>query len=134
MSQGVIGLCMAGAAFTGLLATFAFPPMRKKFGLRWTGISSFTFQNTCLLCSILSIFAPGSPFQPDFIINIWTFDDKCRNNLLINRTANCSEQSPGTTMPWNTSSMTSLWLLMAAIIASRIGDKLMNNNNNLLYE
>jgi len=61
-SELMVGVLLAGAAVTGIIATCVFPVMREKIGLIRTGLLNAFFQISTLGLCIPSVFVPGSPF------------------------------------------------------------------------
>ena len=61
-SELMVGILLAGAAVTGIVATFMFPVMRERIGLIRTGLFNAFFQISTLVLCIASVFVPGSPF------------------------------------------------------------------------
>lgn len=66
LAEYVIGLLMAAGAITGVAGTFVFPVLRRRIGLERTGLVAFVVFISCLTLCIVSIWAPGSPFDPTF--------------------------------------------------------------------
>ena len=62
LSELSISLMLAGAAITGIIATFIYPPMRRKYGIVNAGLFSAIFQLLNLIPCLVSIFVAGSPF------------------------------------------------------------------------
>nr|CAB3266280.1 solute carrier family 40 member 1-like [Phallusia mammillata] len=61
-SEFMVGILLAAAAVTGIIATFIFPIMRQKLGLVRTGLFNAVFQTLTLGMCIASVFVAGSPF------------------------------------------------------------------------
>ena len=57
---------MGAAGVTGIVGTFFFPVLREKVGLVRTGLFAFTLDVCTLVPCVVSVFTPGSPFDPTF--------------------------------------------------------------------
>ena len=55
---------MAASAVVGIVGTFVYPLLRRKVGLERTGLFALSTQTACLSLCVLSIWMPGSPFDP----------------------------------------------------------------------
>ena len=64
LSEDVIGGLRGAAAFVGIIGTFLYPIIRRKVGLQRTGLYALAAQITSLTLCVISVFAPGSPFDP----------------------------------------------------------------------
>ena len=60
----MIGGLRGAAAGVGIIGTILYPIMRRKFGLQRTGLYALTAQICSLILCVISVFAPGSPFDP----------------------------------------------------------------------
>lgn len=63
LNGSVLSLLMGASAVSGICGTVAFTWIRKKCGLIRTGFISGIAQLTCLIMCVVSVFAPGSPFD-----------------------------------------------------------------------
>ncbi|XP_037343536.1 solute carrier family 40 member 1 [Pungitius pungitius] len=63
LNGSVLSLLMGASAVAGICGTVAFTWVRKKCGLIRTGFISGTAQLACLVLCVVSVFAPGSPFD-----------------------------------------------------------------------
>lgn len=63
LNGSVLSLLMGASAVAGICGTVAFTWIRKKCGLIRTGFISGVAQLSCLLLCVVSVFAPGSPFD-----------------------------------------------------------------------
>lgn len=63
LNGSVLSLLMGASAISGICGTVAFTWIRKKCGLIRTGFISGVAQLSCLMLCIVSVFAPGSPFD-----------------------------------------------------------------------
>ena len=63
MSESVLGGLTALAAVVGAVSTLLYPLLLARLGLNKTGLLGFTLQASCLLLSVASVWAPGSPFS-----------------------------------------------------------------------
>lgn len=69
LSEVMVGLSMSLAGATGILGTVAFTWFRRRVGLERTGLFAFNFELLCLTLSVVSVWAPGSLFQPESLFN-----------------------------------------------------------------
>ncbi|OQV16413.1 putative Solute carrier family 40 member 1 [Hypsibius exemplaris] len=67
LSESVISIMMAVGAVTGIAGTFVFPILRQKVGLERTGLFALAFQLAFLCLCVISVWLPGTPFDPDFV-------------------------------------------------------------------
>ncbi|KAL6101323.1 slc40a1 [Pungitius sinensis] len=63
LNGSVLSLLMGASAVAGICGTVAFTWVRKKCGLIRTGFISGAAQLACLVLCVVSVFAPGSPFD-----------------------------------------------------------------------
>ncbi|XP_078518942.1 ferroportin-like [Lissotriton helveticus] len=63
ISGSLLSILMAISAISGLVGTFLFTKLRRRYGLAVTGIISSCLHVSCLMLCVLSVFAPGSPFD-----------------------------------------------------------------------
>lgn len=59
----MIGVMRAMGSIAGIIGTLVYPYMHRKVGLERTGLYAVSFDITCLMLCIASIWAPGSPFD-----------------------------------------------------------------------
>ncbi|XP_046573527.1 solute carrier family 40 member 1-like [Haliotis rubra] len=64
ISESVLGGFMGGAAVIGIIGTLAYPALRRCVGLERTGLFALSAQITCLTLCVMSVWMPGSPFNP----------------------------------------------------------------------
>ncbi|XP_076461583.1 ferroportin-like isoform X2 [Babylonia areolata] len=69
VSESILGVLMGASAVFGILGTFAYPIMRRRLGLVRTGIFALSCEVTCLILCVVSVWMPGSPFDPLYYIN-----------------------------------------------------------------
>ncbi|ELT96968.1 hypothetical protein CAPTEDRAFT_165404 [Capitella teleta] len=67
LSEWAVGVSMALAGVTGIISTYIFTRLRAKVGLERTGLIAFNLEIICLTLAVASVWAPGSPFDPDFL-------------------------------------------------------------------
>jgi solute carrier family 40 (iron-regulated transporter), member 1 len=67
LSESVISIMMAVGAVTGIAGTFVFPRARGKIGLERTGLFALSAQLFFLVFCVMSVWLPGSPFDPTFV-------------------------------------------------------------------
>ena len=60
----MIGGLRGAAAGMGIVGTILYPILRRNIGLQRTGLYALTAQISCLILCVISVFAPGSPFDP----------------------------------------------------------------------
>uniref|UniRef100_A0A0N5BXY5 Solute carrier family 40 member n=1 Tax=Strongyloides papillosus TaxID=174720 RepID=A0A0N5BXY5_STREA len=63
----------------GVLSAFSYPFIQKRIGTEKTSFLGFVFQISCLLLTIVSIFLPGSPFNPKEFYETFNFSTWLRN-------------------------------------------------------
>ncbi|CEF62548.1 Solute carrier family 40 member 1 [Strongyloides ratti] len=63
----------------GVLSAFVYPFIQKCIGTEKTSLLGFILQITCLLFSIISIFLPGSPFDPKEFYETFEFSTWFKN-------------------------------------------------------
>ena len=64
ISELVVGVCSAVGGLAGILGTVIFTRSRKRIGLERTGLFAFQLEVSCLVLAVISVWAPGSPFDP----------------------------------------------------------------------
>lgn len=130
LSEDLIGILLAIAALSGIIGTFLYPWVRKRIGLQRTGLYALAAELSSLSLCVVSIFCPGSPFDPlyfstDRNVEIMTFNVTESPTSMLNSTTSTSFQnsssiSPVTSDPY-VSSYVSISLLFTGIIGARIG-------------
>ena len=65
----MIGILQGVGAVVGISGTLMFPLLRKKIGLEHTGTIGGVLQLCALSLCVVSVFAPGSPFDAAFLKN-----------------------------------------------------------------
>jgi iron-regulated transporter 1 len=68
VSEAVLGILMGASAVFGILGTFGYPALRRRVGLVRTGIMALSCQVSCLVLCVVSVWMPGSPFDPLYYI------------------------------------------------------------------
>jgi len=152
LSEDLIGGLLAAAASSGIVGTLIYPRARKRLGLRRTGLVALGAELSSLTLCVISVFMPGSPFDPLYFTRETAEDTATaltgnnayipsipsfKNNTLPVYTENVMDDVTST-VTWNqtslhvfedtkTHSQVSIALLMAGIIGARIG------NVNLLF-
>lgn len=82
MSASQSGNITAVAAFVGIMGSLSFPFWRRTLGKNNAGILGFGMETVCLLLCLCSVIAPGSPFVPSAIANMFAYSgtsSKCDN-------------------------------------------------------
>ncbi|XP_008293299.1 solute carrier family 40 member 1 [Stegastes partitus] len=128
LNGSVLSLLMGASAVSGICGTVAFTWVRKKCGLIRTGFISGVAQLSCLMLCVVSVFAPGSPFN----LRVSPFQD-IYSHLIGEKTlpeAEHSITSAFTSLNITTAapaeehpppSYMSVSLLFAGVIAARVG-------------
>ncbi|XP_059199431.1 solute carrier family 40 member 1 [Centropristis striata] len=122
LNGSVLSLLMGASAVSGICGTVAFTWVRKKCGLIRTGFISGVAQLSCLLLCVISVFAPGSPFD----LSVSPFQDLYTH--LVGETplthvvtgGNTTTAAPAEELSPLQSYM-SVSLLFAGVIAARVG-------------
>ncbi|XP_040057823.2 solute carrier family 40 member 1 [Gasterosteus aculeatus] len=125
LNGSVLSLLMGASAVAGICGTVAFTWVRKKCGLIRTGFISGTAQLCCLVLCVVSVFAPGSPFD----LSVSPFQD-IYTHLIGEKMLpeaehvlaglNATTAAPADEVPPLQSYM-SVSLLFAGVIAARVG-------------
>ncbi|XP_046326044.2 solute carrier family 40 member 1-like [Haliotis rufescens] len=145
ISEGLLGLAMGSGAAIGIVGTLVYPVLRHRIGLERTGLVAMTVQIACLFLCVVSVWLPGSPFDPIFFLHHDSpsnvTDDNCtspthltsRNvsgfsyetgdncTSLTNMTVSGSSGAMTTTTPLVLKSYVSITLLITGIITARFG-------------
>ncbi|CAJ1078695.1 solute carrier family 40 member 1 [Xyrichtys novacula] len=129
LNGSVLSLLMGASAISGICGTVAFTWIRKKCGLIRTGFISGVAQLSCLMLCVVSVFAPGSPFD----LSVSPFKDLYTHlmgekelpeadHILtgILTAGNTTTAAPTEVMP-QLQSYLSVSLLFAGVIAARVG-------------
>lgn len=126
LNGSVLSLLMGASAVAGICGTVAFTWVRKKCGLIRTGFISGTAQLCCLVLCVVSVFAPGSPFD----LSVSPFQD-IYTHLIGEKMLpeaehvlaglNATTAAPAEEVPPLQSYM-SVSLLFAGVIAARVGE------------
>uniref|UniRef100_A0AAQ6AAJ5 Solute carrier family 40 member n=1 Tax=Amphiprion ocellaris TaxID=80972 RepID=A0AAQ6AAJ5_AMPOC len=126
LNGSVLSLLMGASAVSGICGTVAFTWVRKKCGLIRTGFISGVAQLSCLMLCVVSVFAPGSPFD----LSVSPFQD-IYAHLIGEKTLPEAEHSAFTIFNTTTAapaeelpplqSYMSVSLLFAGVIAARVG-------------
>ncbi|XP_076460392.1 ferroportin-like [Babylonia areolata] len=66
VSESILGIMMAVSAIFGMIGTFIYPIWRRRVGLIRTGMLALSCQVCCLSLCVVSIWMPGSPFDPTY--------------------------------------------------------------------
>jgi len=138
ISGAILSICYGLGSLFGVIGTFLFPRVRKRFGLARTGLISFFMQWSMLALCAISIWTPGSPSDlypkhihswqrssstPSTISAINTssnpHDASIVNHFLPIMTANFTTPLPK--RPVEKFSYISISLLLSGLILSRAG-------------
>uniref|UniRef100_A0A3Q3XMG9 Solute carrier family 40 member n=1 Tax=Mola mola TaxID=94237 RepID=A0A3Q3XMG9_MOLML len=129
LNGSMLSLLMGASAVTGICGTVAFTWIRKKCGLIRTGFISGVAQLSCLMLCIISVFAPGSPFDLSVspfrdlythLMGETTLPEADHSLTSILTGGNTTTAAPPEELPPLTSYM-SVSLLFAGVIAARVG-------------
>lgn len=137
LSSSILSLLMGASAVMGICGTVAFTWIRKKCGLIRTGFISGVAQLSCLTLCVVSVFAPGSPFD----LSVMPFQDlythlmgepmlpEADHTLTgFPRGGNITTAAPSQE-PSLLPSQLSVSLLFAGVIAARVGKKCCSAEN-----
>lgn len=129
LNGSVLSLLMGASAVSGICGTVAFTWVRKKCGLIRTGFISGMVQLSCLMLCVVSVFAPGSPFD----LSVSPFQDlythlvgekqlpEAKHTISsVLTSGNTTTAAPTEELPYPASSL-SVSLLFAGVIAARVG-------------
>ncbi|XP_069554873.1 solute carrier family 40 member 1 [Brachyistius frenatus] len=129
LNGSVLSLLMGASAISGICGTVAFTWVRRKCGLIRTGFISGVAQLSCLVLCVVSVFAPGSPFD----LSVSPFQDLYSHLMgekilpevdhsltSILASGNATMTPPAEELPPLQSYM-SVSLLFAGVIAARVG-------------
>ena len=122
VSELLVGVCMGLGGATGILGTFLFTRLRRRLGLEQTGVIAFSAEVTCLSLAVVSVWAPGSPFDPHFTARSQPV--MCNGSSVLNYTVTAVSTANETlcdSPPRVDGVNVSVVLLLTGIIASRIG-------------
>lgn len=64
LRENAVALSRGAGAIIGIAGSFAFPKLRRRFGVEKTGVWALFLQILCNLFAVVSVFLPGSPFDP----------------------------------------------------------------------
>ena len=118
------------SSVAGIIGAVLYTQLHRCLGLERTGLISFTFQLSCLSMCLLSIWLPGSPFQPHAIaeqfsrepqLSVETADSTTETMVLYDVSVNAtteayeSEERPSAVTP-------SIIVFVCGIVVSRIGE------------
>lgn len=129
LNGSVLSLLMGASAVSGICGTVAFTWVRKKCGLIRTGFMSGVAQLSCLMLCVVSVFAPGSPFDLSVspfqdlythLIGETTLPEADHSLTGVLTGGNVTTPAPAEEQPPLQSYM-SVSLLFAGVIAARVG-------------
>ena len=150
----MIGILQGVGAILGISGTLAFPRLRQRIGLEYTGTVGGVLQISALSLCLMSIFAPGSPFDPKFFSHslppcpedtlgetsvVPLYAQSVRSLALASKYEAYDEvvfslaDSNSTDIPdcipvEKSSSYLSISLLMAGVVGARFGKSISNDN------
>lgn len=130
LNGSVLSLLMGASAISGICGTVAFTWIRKKCGLIRTGFVSGVAQLSCLTLCVVSVFAPGSPFD----LSVSPFEDLYTHLIGEKALPEATHALTGGNVSTTAASVTtaaqevpplqsylSVSLLFAGVIAARMG-------------
>ncbi|KAM9850460.1 solute carrier family 40 member 1 [Aulostomus maculatus] len=134
LNGSVLSLLMGSSAVSGIGGTVAFTWIRKKCGLIRTGFISGIAQLSCLMLCVISVFAPGSPFN----LSVSPFQDLYSHLIGEKILPEADHSLTSALNGWNTTTLPtmtpapaedlphlksymSVCLLFAGVIAARVG-------------
>lgn len=129
LNGSVLSLLMGASAVAGICGTVAFTWVRKKCGLIRTGFISGIAQLSCLVLCVVSVFAPGSPFDLSVspfqdlythLVGEKTLPEVDQSLTSILSGLNATTPSPAEDLP--VQSYMSVSLLFSGVIAARVGE------------
>ena len=130
LSETYVGVATAMSSVAGIIGAVLYTQLHRCLGLERTGLISFTFQLSCLSMCLLSIWLPGSPFQPHAIaeqfsrepqLSVETADSTTETMVLYDVSVNAtteayeSEERHSAVTP-------SIIVFVCGIVVSRIGE------------
>ena len=133
LSEDLIGGLRGAAAGMGIVGTIIYPILRRNVGLQRTGLYALTAQIFCLVLCVISVFAPGSPFDPLYftqessttsisMASTAAYNDSF-GGITTTSFANSTEAiSRATEVKDGPTSYAAVGLLLAGIIGSRAGE------------
>lgn len=125
MTESILSIIVGLAACFGILASIAYPFLRKRFGLANTGLIALTCQISCLTISVISLWLPGGTFGPPSDVHQSSANVTCvtnsttfSNTTTSNNGTSCVEiiENEGIS-----SMSTSLVVLFIGILGARFG-------------
>ncbi|CAL8113441.1 unnamed protein product [Orchesella dallaii] len=69
VSESFIGITTSLGAITGIIGSVSYPFLRRCFGKKSTTLIGYLSNSACFCICVVSIFMPGSPFEPTAIVN-----------------------------------------------------------------
>ncbi|XP_046573526.1 solute carrier family 40 member 1-like [Haliotis rubra] len=137
ISESVLGGFQGGAAVIGIIGTLAYPALRRCIGLERTGLFALSAQITCLTMCVMSVWMPGSVFNPYYFFDDQSNQTTCSTRAMsVNNSLATASPIPAMSVsPGNSTtpgvpgcvedtgpeSYLSIGLLMAGIITARFG-------------
>ncbi|KAJ8313529.1 hypothetical protein KUTeg_008090 [Tegillarca granosa] len=131
INESLIGILMAVGAVTGLLGTIVYPIIRKRLGLERSGFVGLFAEIFTLCACVVSVWAPGSPFDPFYLSrsrdgNItMTTDHLNHSDIGVNgftaETVMIQTQTDMSVVTIEAESYLSIGLLLGGIVTARFG-------------
>lgn len=115
ISEAVLAGMGAAGALIGVIATLVYPKLRLKIGVERTGLIGFCAEVSCLVLCVISVWAPGSPFNPN-VLKTSSISIPSENATIGNATSEVGKGKPEVKRDY-----TSVILLMAGIAFARFG-------------
>ena len=83
LTESILGIMRGVGAIFGVLGTAIYPLLRRSFGLKVTGVITFSVDILLLVPCVVSVFVAGSPFVPDYYITPEKYDDYDVSDMLL---------------------------------------------------
>lgn len=117
---------MALAGVTGVIGTILFTRLRRRCGLECTGLIAYIVEIAFLILAVVSIWTPGSKFDPQFFSRPSLNDSEIRNETTTTVGESVNGSLPGSSNETSREFNLSIILLLVGIILSRVGEFFLN--------
>ncbi|CAC5397402.1 SLC40A1 [Mytilus coruscus] len=123
MTESILGIIVAISACFGIIASVAYPFLRKHVGLVNTGLIGLTCQISCLALCVVSLWLPGGTFGPASDVQMSHVNVSCTTQQYINTSLSANETSCFDSIADKgfAGMSTSLIVLFAGILGARFG-------------
>lgn len=113
---------MALAGVTGVIGTILYTRLHKRYGVERTGFIAYVIEITFLILAVVSIWTPGSKFDPYFFSRPVPDDSENQNETATTVSASVNESLTVSSNEVSGDVNISIVLLLVGIILSRIGE------------